>query len=334
MDNKMSTGKPISNKPITPEIVTPNQQKKDINTMSTAANVPSEQKSILPQTSAPAPVNSSLPAYLQKKQLENAGQSPVGLTSLEQYWVPPRIKIVQAQSGDVYKKDFKVGDVVFVPERTLVAHAGEPFWITPVFQYTEYCTWNPYGMKGQMPVIRERTVNFDSKIAQKARSRKEDDWYEVCPEAPKGKQNDRQYMLRHCQHINFICVLRLNKNQPQHPANVLANNPFVISFHHSGFYEGSQLSTLIVNRRLDIYAGQYELKTSDKTNPKGTWKGFDINNPSFESKMGPVVLEEEDYLSYERLYKKLQSQFEAGEIKADYEDDLENEPVVDSAGKF
>ena len=227
----------------------------------------------------------NIPAYLKKRLDESSGQA-TGIQNLQQYWVPPRLKIVQAQSGDQYRNaGFKPGDILLVPEMSLIAHSGEPLWITPIFMYTDFAKWSPYGMKGQMPVIQERTVDIDSNIAKRARSKKEEDWYEICPDAPKAKQGDQQYQYRYCEHINFLCVLRLNNKSPEHPANRHINNPFLLSFHHAGFYEGKQLSTLIVNRRIDIFTGQYELKTVDKTNKKGTWKGFQVTNPSFESGM-------------------------------------------------
>lgn len=277
----------------------------------------------------------NMPAYLQKRLQESGGQI-AGVQQLQQYWVPPRLKIVQAQSGDQYRNaGFKPGDVLLVPEMSLIAHSGESIWITPIFQYTEFCKWSPYALKGQMPIIQERTVDIDSKLAKRALSKKESDWYEICEQAPKSKQGDQQYQYRYCEHINYFCVLRLNGKFPDHPAHRFVNNPFLISFHHSGFYEGKALSTLIVNRRIDIFAGQYELKTVDRQNQKGTWKGFTVTNPSFESEMSAFVESEEDAKNYEAVYRKIQSQFEEGVIQADYEDEAaEGEVVSDSKGKF
>lgn len=273
------------------------------------------------------------PAYLQ--QYVSGGGNLTGTENLDQYFVPPRLKIKQAQSGDNYK-DYQNGDVLLVPEMSLIAHAGEKFWITPIFQFTEFCKWAPYGLKGQMPVIAERTVDLNSPVAKRAKSRKEDDWYEVCEEAKPNLRGDRNYQYRYCEHINFFVVLRFNKSAPDSLANRYINNPFLLSFHHSGFYEGKQFSTLIVNRRIPLFAGQYELQTVDKTNAKGNWKGFTISNPSFESGMTPCVENEQEFLAYQALYTRLQEQFRNNEIRVDYEDDsvADNEPVVDAAGKF
>lgn len=275
---------------------------------------------------------SAMPSYLQKYKPDD--NKPTGLQDLQKYWVPPRLKIVQSQSGEQYKKNFQVGDVLLVPQMSLVAHSGESFWITPIFQYTEFCLWNPYGMKGQLSAIRERSTDPSSQIARRARSKKEADWYEICPESPKTKQNDPQYMLRNCEHINYICVLRFNGEKPKHPANELVNNPFVISFHHASFWEGKQLSTLILNRQQAIFACQYELTSADKSNAKGNWKGLNINNPSMDSGMTGFVDSEEDFLAYRTMYETIQRQFVEGEIRTEYEDEEESEPVADSAGKF
>lgn len=278
----------------------------------------------------------NLPAYLQKRMQESKGVIR-GTENLAQYYVPPRLKIVQAQSGDQYRNaGFKPGDVLLVPEMSLIAHSGEPFWITPIFMFTEFCKWNPYGLKGQLPTIAERTFNIDSDIAKRAMSKNEKDWYEVCDQAPKSKQSDRQFQCRYCEHINFLSVARLNSGISDHPANHQINNPFLISFHHSGFYEGKQLSTLIVNRRVDIFTNQFEFKTGDRTNQQGTWKGFFVTNPSLDSKMSPFVESEQDALNYEAIYIKMQEKFTSGEIRPDYEDEAaEGDTVVsDSKGKF
>lgn len=275
---------------------------------------------------------SALPEYLQTYVKEHQSSE---LADLSKYWVPQRLKTKQAQSGDQYK-DYHDGDVLLVPEMVLIAHAGEPFWITPIYQFTDFCKWSPYGMKGQMRVIAERTSDMNSTLAKRAMSRKEDDWYEICPEAPKARQGDRQFQYRYCEHINFVVVLRANEKFPDHPAHRYLNNPFVISFHHSGFYEGKQFATLIQNRRLPWGATQFELFTKDKSNSQGTWKGMIVSNPSFESGMSPVVTDEKDFKFYRSIYEDCKAKDEADEIRVDYEDDTseDNEPVVDAAGKF
>lgn len=276
---------------------------------------------------------SGLPSYLQAYQQENVGK-PIGTENLTQYFVPPRLKIKQAQSGDNYK-DYQNGDVLLTPELSLIAHSGEKFWITPIFQFTEFCKWSPYGLKGTMPVIAERSVDLNSVIAKRAKSKKEEDWYEICPDAKKNLQGDRNYQYRYCEHINFIVVLRPNLTKADHPANRHVNNPFIMSFHHSGFYEGKQFSTLMVNRRIPIFAGQYEFKTVDKSNAKGNWKGFSVTNPSMESGMIPCVENEADFLNYKGMYEKFQDMFREDAIRADYDDDsTDSEPVEDAAGKF
>lgn len=289
----------------------------------------------LPATVASS--NTNVPSYLQKYQ---QGSKPLaGLEQLKQYWTPDRIKIVQGQSGEKFKQ-FPVGSVVLIPQMIKVADPGQPFWVTPIFLFVEFCVWNPYGLKGQLPTIRERTFDANSEIARKARSRKLEDLFAVCPDLPpnlKNKKEDQNYMLRYCEHINHICVLRRNDKYQDHPANTHTNIPVIFSFHHSGFYEGKSLATLILNRRVDIYAGQYELSTVDKTNSKGTWKGFNISNPSYNSGFSGFVENEEDYLLYKGLYEDLQSKFIGGEIYSgnyDYDEDVDVSETGDETKKF
>lgn len=302
--------------------VSSNKKKKELGITMSDKNLP---------TNINANDNDNLPAYLQKHIQD---KPPVGLEQLKQYWTPDRVKIVQAQSGDKFKQ-FPVGSVVLIPQMMKIADPGQPFWITPIFTFTEFCVWNPYGLKGQLPTIRERTFDPKSEIAYKSRSK---DLYAICPDLPpnlKNKKEDQNYMLRYCEHINHICVLRWNNRFQDHPANKHVNIPIIFSFHHSGFYEGRALSTLIMNRRVDIYAGQYELSTADRTNSKGTWKGFNITNPSHESGFKGFVEDEKDYLLYKGLYEDLQSKFIEGEIySGDYDEDLTDEAAADETKKF
>lgn len=280
-------------------------------------------------------VPSNAPSYLQKYDAPQ-GSVPDSLSNLARYWVPPRLKIVQAQSGDQYK-DFEVGDVLLVPQMTLIAKNNQPFWITPIFMAVEFCVWNPYGLKGQLPVIRDRSTDPDSNIAKRARSKNKDSWYDFCPEAPPAKKDDPQFKLRYCEHINYYCTLSFNNNQPDHPANSYARTPFVISFHHAGFYDGQNLCTLVLSRRKQSYADIFECRTVDRSNNLGKWKGLQIANPSLDSKMPAFVEDEQEFLDYKALYDSIQSKFDSDSIRVDYEDDaaeLAASSVPDSKGKF
>lgn len=256
----------------------------------------------------------ALPDYLQDDQME-------GVADLKRYVVPPRLKIVQAQSGEQYDL-FGEGDVLLVPQMILVAKAGAPFHIIPIFQFTEFCVWNPWIMKSQLPVIRKRTTDPTSDIAMRARN--QDHWFDICPEAPPQKQSDEKYKIRFCEHINFMCVLTGDHE--------LAGNPFVISFHHSGFRDGQNLSGLIAMRRASIYAGQYECVTEERKNDIGSWMGLRLQNPSADSGVPPWV-SADDLPVVKNMFNSWQEIFKRGDLRPEYEDDTE-ETVKDAKGKF
>lgn len=261
----------------------------------------------------------NLPAHLQNRE------KVVGLDNLKQYYTPPRLKIIQAQSGDQYV-DFKAGDTLLLPQNDLITKSGEPFYIVPFMQFSEYCVWNPYAMKGQLPVIRERTFDYDSPIAKRARLEKKEARLEVCPEAPKAKQGEQNFKLTYCEHINFYCIL-LNHE--------LSGNPFLISFHHAGFYDGKNFATLIFNRRRDIFAHVYEAKTVDKSNQLGKWKGLQLTNPSSEAGFGEGNFTPADlFYACEEFYNSQFKKFEAGEIRPDYEEEVAEENAPVDSGKF
>ena len=259
--------------------------------------------------------NLTLPDYLQDDQME-------GVEGLGRYVVPPRLKIVQAQSGEQFA-EFDIGTVLLVPQMIVVANVGQPFYIIPFFMFAEFCTWNPWVMKAQLPTIRNRTFDPTSEIAIKSRNK--ETWFEICPEAPQNKQNDEKYKIRHCEHINYMCVLTGDHE--------LAGTPFVISFHHSGFRDGQNLASLIKLRRASIYAGQYECKTESRNNDLGNWEGLAISNPSAESGVSPWV-SPEDLPILKSQYQSYQEMFTSGSLRPEYEDETQEAGAPSSGGKF
>lgn len=267
---------------------------------------------------APDPI-ANLPAHLQQYTGET------GLENLKQYVVPPRLKIVQDQSGDQYK-DFNTGDIILVPQMIMIAESGQPFYITPIFTYTEFCIWNPWILKGQIPIIRERSIDPKSDIAR--RSRNKETWFATCPEAPQAKQKDEKYQLRYCEHVNYICSLEAGHE--------MSGTPFVISFHHSGFFDAQKWASLITmrsnNGRIPIFAGVYEAKSVERSNNQGHWMGLDITNPSLEATQRgiPLWVPDDRFQTFVNFFKSFKDLHDHGDLRAEYDDDIQDAEVVDS----
>jgi hypothetical protein len=234
---------------------------------------------------------SKLPAFMHEDR-------DMGVKELRQYIVPPRIKIVQPQSGEPFKPQFNEGDVVLVPQMVQVAPImlengrptknGTPFHFIPVFFFPEWCCWNSILMKGSVPAIRERSFDPMSMIAQ--RSRSEQTRFAPQPEQP----NNPKMQLRFLEHLNFVVVL-LGENE-------VAGIPTVISFLSGEHKTGSTLSSLITMRRCPIFGCQFEAAARYRTNAKGQWYGLDITNPSIQSGFSGSVTDENQYNALKKAH--------------------------------
>lgn len=265
-------------------------------------------------------VSSPQPAHLAKYTDERYMEQ---YEELKGYVVPPRLKIVQKTSGENYKAICEVGSTILTPQMSVIAENGEPFYVVPILKFHEFCICNPYGLKGQLPFIRERTFDPNSEIAKLSQSK--ETWHQVCPEVTdKKKQNDPLFMLRYAEFMNFICVLKNHE---------YANNPFVISFHHSLFFDGKTLATLLFSKRAPYFASCFEFKTVERKNQLGDWKGLQISNPSQESGIDSWTSDEEMKL-YSAFFDNFIGLKKENKIRPEYQDEDEEAPVANSGGKF
>ncbi len=222
-----------------------------------------------------------------------------GTEELAQYVVPPRIKIVQKQSDNELLDLFGEGTVICSPQNIVVAEMGtntqgrpvvddaKPFFFVPVFFFTEYCTWNPLEMKGQLPAIRERSFDPDSDIAKKARNA--DTRMETCSE------NDK-YQIRHVEHLNFVVVIVDDE--------ALSETPMILTFARGEHGSGRNLAGLVRMRKAPLYGCVFEATVAARSNQMGEWYGLNVTNPATRS--GWVEQEQFDALqAVHEEFKKL-----------------------------
>jgi hypothetical protein len=236
--------------------------------------------------------NLAIPEYLMGN---------TGLEAMQEYVRPPRLKIVQKQSDSALIEAFGIGSVVSMPEQRLLAKSDESFLVTPLFFFPEFCTWNPYQMKGQLDAIRERTFDARSELAMKSRDKNRRE--EVCPESPK-------HFLKHKEHLNFICWV------PDLDAAA------VLTFSGGEFGSGARFCAMVRGRKsggkqAPIFAGVYELFINQRDRKGNQWYGFDVMNPAED--VCPWITEQQVPV-FSQLYQEFAEAHEARLIAVDYED--------------
>lgn len=198
--------------------------------------------------------------------MRNIAPQDYGTEVLEQYIIPPRLKIVQPSARKPFSEQFKQGDLVAVPGMQLVGgfNGGkEPLMqCVPVFMWVEWCVWNPLEGKGTLPVIRARTFDPRSDIAIKARDAEKRE-AEDCPEVP-GKK------LKYVEHLNWMLY---PLNGPH------AGIPISISFFRGSWMAGSSFSGLIRARNAPMYGSVFNLFVRERENQKGRFFVPNMDNP-------------------------------------------------------
>lgn len=251
--------------------------------------------------------NPNLPAFMQGDDQ--------GTENLGQFIIPPRLKVVQKQSGDAFLESFNQGDTILVPQMMTVAPVllndsgrptkeGETFNFTPLFFFPEWVTWNPLETRGSLAAIRERTTDPNDELVAKCRNNKL--WFEQCPEQP-------ELQVRNVEHLNFLVVLLDGE---------LAGTPCILTFARAEHKSGSSFAALIKMRKAPIYGCVFQAKVGFRDNGKGQWYGLDIGNPEGDSGW---VEDQEMYERFKQLHLEFKEAHESQRIRPDYGDDTESE---------
>jgi len=233
----------------------------------------------------------------------------IGLEGIGEYVVPPRMKIVQKQAGEVILGKFSVGDVIAVPDMfplyeptrddrgRLIEEEIIGLRFIPVFFFPEWVLWNPYELKSSLPATAGRTFDPSDPIAVKARNPA------LRSEPFPGKE---KLFLRYCEHLNFIVALQ--------------NHPFeshiILSFARAEHFAGRQFCNLLKMRKAAIFGNVFEMRLNHRTNGQGDWWGFDITNPD----ANPWVSKEE-YVKFNTAHEELTRLKDS--IKVNYDDEVE-----------
>jgi hypothetical protein len=274
--------------------------------MSTGLIRPKDEKNVL------------VPSFMQ----EDEAAKSEGLETIQQFVVPPRIKIIQKNADEKYAA-FEPGDIILTPQMIKIASVGEPFFFVPLLFYAEWCTVNPIQTKGQLPMIRDRSWDGNGEIARKSRIQSLRE--EVCPESPQYKMVNREY-------LSFI-VLLFNATEPG-----LNGVPISLSFASGEHRVGTQTASLITMRKpAPIYGNvlQGVVPETLRKNQKGSWYGIDVSNPGVEG-IPAYIQDKDEFLALQGLHRKVRKQYEERLIHVDYEDepDSVSAPIADAEAKF
>jgi hypothetical protein len=181
----------------------------------------------------------------------------VGVSSLLEYVVPQRLKIVQKNATAETLERFAYGDVVLMPSSVVLFNKPARFLFTPVFFFPEWCTWNDISTRGQLPSIAARTYDPRSEIARLAQSAD-----------TRGKRGEQ----RHVEHLNFLCVLQT--------PTAAGREPIIISFSRAEHFTGRMLCNLIKMRKASLYNCVFEATVAQRKRQGNDWLGIDVGNPS------------------------------------------------------
>lgn len=250
-----------------------------------------------------------MPDFMQGQQ--------TGLEQLGQYISPPRLKIIQASSGDELKTQFGDGTVIITPELIPIVAwkrhptTGQPigenptFVIVPLFFYPEYAMWNPYPAfaGGSVPAIIDRTLDKNHRIAQRAKSNNRTDPYPA----------NKEWAISYVEHLNFMCRIFLN-GEP-------LEKPVVISFARGEHKAGRDFAALLKMRKCPLFGGRYSATVVKRIKDDYNWFGLEISNPNDGG--SPWITDPDEFANYQELYNEFLEAYTKDRIRVDYENDLD-----------
>ena len=213
-----------------------------------------------------------------------------GTEGMDRYIRPARIKIVQGQSRKELKSEFPEGSVVYMTddEVHLIAEpkvvpkefmGSETFVIVPIFHFTEFCSWNPFGSEGS--AIRERSFDPRSELARKCqdkalRKQKTDE----------VDKDGKPLFITNSEHINVVVAIIAGESLSAEAKGKIA----VMTYRSGEFITGTKALATFKKRGHALFGGQYvvcsDMANSDYTD-SNDWYGYNLRNPRKEEGVSP-----------------------------------------------
>lgn len=222
------------------------------------------------------------------------GNDDFDWSELKKVVKPPRLKIIQSQSGAPFVPPFAEGDILVIPQMTKVGDRETPFTFTPLYFFRCWTCMNPIQLKSQLTALREISFDENSEVARKAKNFVE----EPCPEGPK-------YTLRYQEVLNFLVMI-------DNPA--VNGLPVTLMFQRGEYKTGQTLASLIQSRKAPPYACRFRAVSSEHNGKGFDWIGLDIDNDPM-----PFV-DEATFNSYKVLSKELDTIVKSRQLELDLND--------------
>lgn len=237
-------------------------------------------------------INSQLPAYLQKETRIDDKRDIAKLLS------PPRMKIVQSQSGIQFKGDgkFKDGDILIIPQMIKIGDLNTEFTFVPLHFFPTYCCFNPWDLKDQLQYIREMSFDVESIVGKKALAFRN----EQCPE-------NARYEIEYRKVINVFAKIEgdFGSDAPEYVTQI---------FNKGEYSTGQVLVDLVIKRPADRYVQKYNALSKWKQDKKGSHYGLDIRN-------APDMWVAEDKVAlYRELHLYLKKMVDDRQVEIDMSD--------------
>ena len=190
----------------------------------------------------------------------------MGTDELSQFIIPPRLVITQPLSNTPLDR-YPVGTPIIMPAEEVIGEFDrdelclvEPFYVVPLFFFTEYTIDNPREIAAAHGAVRERTFDPTSQIAIKAGNPKLREF--PCPEKP-------DKMCKYVARLNYVLYLM----SEQHSQAVL------FTFKKGEFRNGMAFNSLIKARKAPLFSCQFAADVGFRENEQGKWYGLDVSNP-------------------------------------------------------
>lgn len=249
----------------------------------------------------------NLPKFMQ-------GDGVAGTEALQEFVIPPRIKVVQKQARSELLELFSPGDVILTPVNAIIAEqerdgkgrivedSAAQFNIVPLFFYPEWGTMNPIELRTSEPMLRYRTTDPTDPIVRKARNKQLRE--EVHPER-------EDLRIRHVEFLNYIVMLVDHE---------LEGTPALMSFAKGEWTAGSNFASLIKMRKAPLYGCVFTCTVVLRPGAKGEWYGINVANPSTRA---PFVEDAEAYEKFKELNAEFAEFHKQSKLKADLDDSEE-----------
>lgn len=197
-------------------------------------------------------------------------KAELGTEAMAQYISPPRLKIVQGQSGIELKRDFPESTVIVVASGTKPQQLtpavdmripnvhSQKFRIVPIFFFAEFTLQNPGGLG--MPFIRDRSTDPNSPLAMRCRG----DFKQRKMQCPEHKDKECSF----AEVLNFIVAIQ---DRPEF------DQFYLMSFNKGEFTTGRNwCQSVRYPQGIPCYSQIFEVDVSIRTKEQNSWWGFNI----------------------------------------------------------